>query len=284
MTDQPVSEGDVSTTWERGRGRRGIGRAVITVTHKNDGFVYEAATWPSTTGLRLCGPGSVMATNRHKTTAVWRRVERKDNSVYTSYFCDGCMPAKYRPGSPECEAANQAESYAGRRPKLTDADKLHRYLSKIGGFDGIAEGHYAVVDPHDPERVTRWRVKNGAFEAWPVRVRVGPIADINWRADRPRDWRLREQFNEDARAKQRAYLDRVKTVIRERPHEASARYARMSGSCCMCGRALSDAESVGYGIGPECRKWMPAADRAAIADFRSRRWGLSEAFTEDGAA
>lgn len=36
--------------------------------------------------------------------------------------------------------------------------------------------------------------------------------------------------------------------------EVFAEHGREFGTCCMCGRELSNAESVEYGIGPECRK------------------------------
>jgi Family of unknown function (DUF6011) len=256
-------------TWERGRGKRGVGKHVYTVTHNPDGFALPRANPHSGIAFEFCY-GVVSRQDHRGVIAVWKVVKLRDNRRLTGYYCDECLRPDQRPGSPECEAANQRETYAARRPKLTDEDKLHRRVNKIGGVDGIAEGHYAVTDPHDPERVTTWRVKDGKFESWPARTRVGPVADINWRVDRPQGYRERDRFVRDAWDRQRSYLETVKALIRDNSEQALARFADQSGSCCMCNRHLSDPESVGYGIGPECRRWMPAADRAAIADYTSR--------------
>ena len=38
---------------------------------------------------------------------------------------------------------------------------------------------------------------------------------------------------------------------------AAARYGQELGQCCRCGKALTDARSRWYGIGPECEKHWP---------------------------
>lgn len=263
-------------TWERGRGKRGVGKAVYTVTHNPNGFPLPPNRPEPTDGLKV----EICVRTRHSllgcapqarsclAPAVWRVVKHRDHRQHTAYSCDQCLRPDERPGTAECEAANQA-ALATRRPKLTDADKLHRLVNKIGGVDGIAEGHYAIEDPFDPQRHTTWRVKDGKFEAWPTRVRVGPITAVRW-ADCPRYGSDRERFIRAAWARQHEYHADVKAAIKADPEAASARFSVQTVCCCVCNRKLTDPESVGYGIGPECRRWMPAEHRAAIADHTSR--------------
>jgi hypothetical protein len=121
-------------------------------------------------------------------------------------------------------------------------------------------------------------VKNGEFEAWPTRTRVGPIQDVDWSAcPREREYEARRVFVDYAWGRQREYLDAVKTLITADPEQAQARFSDETVSCCVCNRALADPESVGYGIGPECRRWMPGEARARIADYTSRLRGKKDA-------
>jgi hypothetical protein len=55
----------------------------------------------------------------------------------------------------------------------------------------------------------------------------------------------------------RDYRDVVVRLLEQSPELAAARYAAVTFRCAICNRALRVAQSNGYGVGPECRSWMP---------------------------
>lgn len=140
--------------------------------------------------------------------------------------------------------------------KLTDDQQLDRYRAQDGWHNGIPEGHYAIPDPHDTDRVTMWRVKAGRLTSWPRQARNGPVLRAP-RSEIPKGRAAREAFWSPRRAAYRTYLDRAREVLRAAPEEAAARYAAVMFRCASCNRVLRVPESNGYGIGPECRRWMP---------------------------
>jgi hypothetical protein len=217
--------------------------------------------------VEICG-SIVTLGHAHIVPAVWKIVRHHKNRICTGYCCDECLRPDERPGTAEWEAANKP----AQQPTRTDADRLHRWVNKVGAVDDIAEGHYAIRDPLDPARVTTWRVKNRKFEAWPSRTRVGPIATLR-REDVPRYGRERDQLLRDIWDRQHTYYRNVKAVIKADPAAAAARFSHQTACCCVCNRRLTDPESVSYGIGPECRRWMPGEHLAALADQISRLRG-----------
>jgi hypothetical protein len=162
------------------------------------------------------------------------------------------------------------------RLKLTVADKLHRFLNREGGYGDVPEGHYAIRDPHEPDRVTLWRVKEGKFEPWPIRVRVGPIQDavkeINrkMRAHEPVTLTEQRSLLAEGWKDQREYFGEARRIIELNPPEAAGRYSNVTICCCFCNRALTDPESIGYGVGSDCRRWLPASYKASLAEGISR--------------
>lgn len=136
----------------------------------------------------------------------------------------------------------------------------------MADWQDLPEGHYAIVDPHDPGTVTYWRRKNvktrsgvrPQFDAWPLKAKNGPIL---WKRDVPKnltgqariEWVTR--WFTDVRA---LYMTAVVTAIAADPVAAGKRFADLTCRCCACGRALFDDHSKVYGIGPECRSEIPA--------------------------
>ena len=146
--------------------------------------------------------------------------------------------------------------------KLTDAERLANYASRVGWVGNIPEGHYAIRDPHEPARVTSWRVKAGRLTVWPKNARVGPIV---YRRDLPKGRAEQAAVVAAWMEDRQAYFATVRAALGVDPAQAAARYAAVSFRCAMCNRSLRAAESNGYGIGPECRRWMPADLLSAAA-------------------
>jgi len=136
-----------------------------------------------------------------------------------------------------------------------DDDRLQRHLDRAGWFGSIPEGHFAIVDPFDSALVSMWRVKSGRLTPWPKEARTGPRL---FRRDVPRDPVGAGRVREAHRAAVRTYREAVEAVLARSPEEAAARFASVTFRCSSCNRALKVPESNSYGLGPECRSWMPA--------------------------
>ncbi len=135
----------------------------------------------------------------------------------------------------------------------------------------LPEGHYAIVDPHDPGTVTYWRRKDVKrrsgvrlqFEAWPLKASNGPILR---KLDVPKNLTGRDRVDwvtrwyADVRA---PYMFAVVAAIAADPVAAGKRFAVLTCRCCACARTLYDDHSKVYGIGPECRSEIPAEALAA---------------------
>lgn len=146
--------------------------------------------------------------------------------------------------------------------KLTDDERLQAYQSRSGWLGDVPEGHYAIRDPHEPTRVTTWRVKSGRLDAWPKEARNGPVL---FRRDVPHDPAGAKQVRETYWAALREYWLAVENLLAANPEEAAARYAAVMFRCAVCNRSLRVPESNAYGVGPECRSWMPSSLLAQYA-------------------
>lgn len=160
------------------------------------------------------------------------------------------------PGPPATTHMITATAKA-QHPKGSDDHRLRRYHDRAGWYGDIPEGHYAIVDPHDPTLVTMWRVKACRLQPWPREARNGPEVRA-LRRDIPRDRVAAEAFWAPKRAARAAYLAEVEQVLTGDPERAAARYAAVTFRCAVCNRRLEVPESNAYGVGPECRSWMPA--------------------------
>lgn len=144
----------------------------------------------------------------------------------------------------------------------TDEQRLADYTARVGWFGEIPEGHYAIPDPHDPTVVSMWRVKRGQMEPWPKQARFGPRL---YRRDLPPEPEQARVAIEAYWVTVRGYREEVATLLATAPEQAAARYAAVTFRCAMCNRALKVPESNGYGVGPECRSWMPSSLLATYA-------------------
>jgi len=131
--------------------------------------------------------------------------------------------------------------------------------------------YYAVPDPTNPSAMTYWRRdRRGRLAPWPPRARYGPTltpADI---PDHLAGQDRREWISDWARAHLWPWHEAVHAAIDADPDGCAARFAAMAARCCRCGRALTDPESKTYGIGPECRRDVPAELLTALAGAVAR--------------
>lgn len=167
----------------------------------------------------------------------------------------------------EADTAHRTEALDDRS---TDDLRLEAYQTRTGWHGDIPEGHYAIRDPHEPERVTMWRVKAGRLDAWPKEARNGPLL---FRRDVPADPADAKRVRETYYAAIRSYWAAVENALAANPEEAAARYAASTFRCAICNRKLRVPESNGYGVGPECRSWMPPS---LLAEY-ARRMSLARA-------
>lgn len=104
-----------------------------------------------------------------------------------------------------------------------------------GTWEALPEGYYAVMIG---DRMTYWRRSNGkggskSFGCWP-------------HARRGQHPTAREIYDATA-------------LILADPIAAARQFAQMHTRCCLCARRLVDAKSKVSAVGPECRKYVPAA-------------------------
>lgn len=101
--------------------------------------------------------------------------------------------------------------------------------------DLVPAGRYAVAVPGDTNDVSFFKVDHGRGR-WEGRVFVSQYAsDTEYRV-----WGDRQAA--------------VLALIAADPEAAGLRYGQLIGTCCRCGRTLTDDASRAAGIGPECAK------------------------------
>jgi hypothetical protein len=136
----------------------------------------------------------------------------------------------------------------------------------------IPAGYYAVPDPNNPDVITYWRRTSTSLAAWPAKARYGP--PLPRRSELPPPGPERDAFVKAWHATSRAYLDQIVAAITAEIVAAGKRFADFGIRCCQCGRALRDATSKTYGIGPDCRTGM---DPAWLAHYLTPRVGRAHA-------
>jgi hypothetical protein len=111
----------------------------------------------------------------------------------------------------------------------------------------LPAGFYAILDPDDPAQMSYWRVQTGrgtSFGPWPKpRVPLG--------------------FGDIDSALRRAAL--AADAIAADVDGARARFAVFAIRCGCCGKTLRTPQSKVAGIGPECRRGLPASYLEATA-------------------
>ena len=130
--------------------------------------------------------------------------------------------------------------------------------------------YVAIPDPDDRERMTYWRVSGAALVSWPPHARYGPVL---LRSDIPKGVRGNERaewihawFAEH----RNRWLALVRRAVDSDRAGASTRFAAFTCRCCSCGRALTDAASKTYGVGPECRRYLSADYLAVLSEWVGR--------------
>lgn len=126
----------------------------------------------------------------------------------------------------------------------------------------LPDGHYAVLDPQDPDVMTYWRVRSGRMSAWPAKAWHGPARPLS--ADAPQDREQRIAWMRDFQATYRAWMEQLHAALGADPGTARRQYADLTVRCCQCGRSLRDDVSKVVGIGPDCRAGMSPAVLAAL--------------------
>jgi hypothetical protein len=132
----------------------------------------------------------------------------------------------------------------------------------------LPEGYFAVPDPRalEADEMTYWyrgqkgrKTKRHVFSPWPSGARYGPQL-TSWE-DVPYP-----KGSEEAKLYVRAfykilgepYRNAIEEIIHRDPVAAGQRFADWKTRCCFCGKALTNELSKVYGVGPECRKGLPA--------------------------
>ncbi len=135
--------------------------------------------------------------------------------------------------------------------------------------------YFAVIDPLDPERMTYWfRSKRGRKAG---RLRPWPKDRSPWSVhirDLPEaggfDTPANRAYTDEYFARARIARAEIERAIETDPQTAAARFSRLQTTCCCCGKQLTEEHSKAYGIGPECRKGMPAELLARFTDAVGR--------------
>jgi hypothetical protein len=144
----------------------------------------------------------------------------------------------------------------------------------------IPDGYYAVPDPDEPGAMTYWRARGGRTQPWPAKAWYGPARPL--RRDVPTDRDKRSAFISAWNLRYFAWHDRLLAALTADLDGARARFAVFQIRCCSCGRALRDAKSKTFGIGPECRRGESEAVLASVltplvAKAHAEALGLREA-------
>jgi hypothetical protein len=113
----------------------------------------------------------------------------------------------------------------------------------------LDDGYYAVPDPDDPAVVICWRWsstgKKRGLRPWSGGAMYGPATQASrGRPARPYTIEVRRAWMD--------WLSEIRAAIEADPVAAGKLFASITGRCRMCGKVLTDPESVVEGIGPDC--------------------------------
>ncbi len=150
----------------------------------------------------------------------------------------------------------------------------------------LPEGYYAVPDPRaSVEEMTYWRRKNKGknkrpgFDPWPLKSQYGPTL---YRKNIPTDLGKlpqKEYVYAWYETLNWPYRKAIVENIAADPIAAQQRFAKLKSRCCVCGKALTDYTSKVYGIGPECRRGVPAE---VLANYYRPEIGRAHALVANG--
>lgn len=144
----------------------------------------------------------------------------------------------------------------------------------IKGTDEVKEPAYFAVPDPDTGAMTYWfRDKRENIRGWPLRVgegAYGPAFPARDTLDEAAYSAVVRAWYVTARA---PWRERVMQEIADDPAGCAARFAVFQSRCCICNRALTDAASKVYGVGPECRAGFPPS----ILEVLTRAMGRAHA-------
>lgn len=113
----------------------------------------------------------------------------------------------------------------------------------------LDDGYYAVPDPDDPAVITCWRWSNhgrrGGLRRWSGGAAYGESTRPS-RGNPPRPHSLA------VKVAWRDWFGEILAEVQADPAAARARFAKITGRCCVCSKKLTDPQSVALGIGPDC--------------------------------
>lgn len=117
--------------------------------------------------------------------------------------------------------------------------------------------YFAVPDPDTGDMTYWYRDRRGSINPWPPKVgRYGPrMPSVAGLSREDRDAVVRDFVLSTAKP----WRERVMACLEANPDEAAARFAVFQSRCCLCSKALTDAKSKVFGIGPDCREGLPAS-------------------------
>ena len=128
----------------------------------------------------------------------------------------------------------------------------------------LPDGYYAVPDPDDTTAMTYWRAKGGGLHPHPAKTWYGPARPLRQDAPSPKGGPEFQEWMRDYFDRWTAWARRVRDSLAIDPAATARRFADLTTRCCVCGRALTDAESKVLGIGPDCRSRLDPHGVAAI--------------------
>jgi hypothetical protein len=136
----------------------------------------------------------------------------------------------------------------------------------VSTWDAIPAGRYAVEN--DDEILRFYRVDKPAEGRWSGWTFLNVQASDEWHP-------IRDKTTKAA----------ILAKIAADPHAAAVRYGREIGECSMCGRTLTDPESIRRGIGPICANkhgWLDRPLTAAEEDELAEYEEINEHAAEIG--
>lgn len=115
----------------------------------------------------------------------------------------------------------------------------------------LANGYYAVPDPDDPGVITCWR-----YNERRGRTTFGPWSKGASYGDPTRP--SRRQYDRDSALAYVRWSAEARAAIETDQNAARRLFAEITSHCGLCGREIHERDSILTGVGPECRKKVPA--------------------------